>query len=58
MTKKIKVWKKINQSNYRSLNHCLKDLKKKKKFVSPWIENIIKNKRNKLKITKKKKKLD
>ena len=49
-----KVWKTIYPSDYRSLNHCLKDLKKKKIFVSPWIEDIIKNKRNKLKITKKK----
>ena len=42
--KKIKVWKKIKKSNYKSVEHLLKDLTKKKYVLSPWIYNIFGNK--------------
>ena len=48
----FKIWKTIRLSKYKSLKHCVEDLKKKKVYVSPWIENIVKNKKNKLSITK------
>ncbi len=46
----IKIWKKIKKSNYRNINQLLNDLKKKGYILSPWIENIFKNKKNKIKI--------
>ena len=50
----FKIWKTIKTSKYKSLKHCVEVLKRKKVYVSPWIENIVKNKKNKLSITKKK----
>ena len=43
----FKIWKIIETKKYRSIKHCLKVLKKKKKkiYVSPWIEDVIKNKK-------------
>ena len=49
-----KIWKTIKPSNFKNPNECIKNLKKKKFRVSAWIEDIILNKRNKIKITKKK----
>ncbi|MAJ66073.1 MAG: hypothetical protein CMI76_02120 [Candidatus Pelagibacter sp.] len=48
-----KKWKTIKPSSYKNLKKCLKELKKKY-HISFWIEDIIKNKKNKLTITKKK----
>jgi len=50
----FKIWKTIKVSKYKSLKHCVEDLKKKNIYVSPWIENIVNNKKNKLLITKNK----
>ncbi len=50
----FKVWKTIEPNKYKSIIHCLNDLKKRKIYVSPWIENIIKNKKNKFSIANKK----
>ena len=50
----LKIWKIIKKSNYKSVKHCVNDLKRKKVYVSPWIENIVNNKKNKLSITKNK----
>ena len=49
-----KIWKTIKTSKYKSLKHCVNDLKKNKIYISPWIENIVNNKKNKLTITKNK----
>ena len=49
-----KIWKTIEPKNYKNINECIKELKEKKYNVSVWIENIAKNKKNKIKITKKK----
>lgn len=46
------IWKIIKPSKYKSVLHCIKDLKRKKIYISPWIDNIVKNKKNKLSITK------
>lgn len=43
MTKK-KVWKTIKKFNFKNTNDCLKFLKKRKIFVSPWIIDIFKKK--------------
>ena len=48
-----KSWKTIKPKDYKNINHCIKSLKRKKYNVSVWIENIIKNKKNKISITKK-----
>lgn len=48
----FKIWKIIETKKYRSIKHCLKVLKKKKIYVSPWIEDIIKNKKNKFNLKK------
>jgi len=50
----FKIWKIIKVSKYKSVKHCVKDLKRKNIYMSPWIENIVNNKKNKLKITKNK----
>ena len=50
----IKIWKIVEPSKYKNINHCLKDLKKKKIFLSYWIEDIIKNNKNNITITKEK----
>ena len=49
-----KIWKSIESKNYKNINECIKELKKKKIYVSVWIEDIVKNKKNSIKITKKK----
>ena len=49
-----KVWKIINPNKYKSLSRCIKELKKKKIHLSPWIENLVKNKRNKISFPKNK----
>ena len=41
----LKIWKIIKKSNYKSVKHCVNDLKRKKVYVSPWIENIVNNKK-------------
>tara|TARA_B100000780_G_scaffold30587_1_gene19332 strand:- start:2204 stop:2686 length:483 start_codon:yes stop_codon:yes gene_type:complete len=48
-----KVWKIIKPKKYRNVIECIKDLKKKKIYISPWIEDIVKNKKNKINITNK-----
>ncbi len=48
--KKIKVWKKINKSNYKNIKHLLRDLKNKGYVLSPWIFNIYYLKKNNIKI--------
>jgi len=49
-----KIWKIIEPNKYNSFNEILKDLKKNKIIISPWIKDIINNKKNKLIINKKK----
>ena len=49
-----KAWKTIYPRKYKYINQCIKSLKRKKYNVSVWIENITKNKKNKIRITKKK----
>tara|TARA_B100000945_G_C20126257_1_gene477212 strand:- start:86 stop:583 length:498 start_codon:yes stop_codon:yes gene_type:complete len=49
----IKVWKSLKTSDYKNIDQCVNKLKKKNIIVSHWILDIIKNKRNKIKITKK-----
>jgi hypothetical protein len=51
MNKTIKVWKVIEEEKI-SLNQYLINLKKKGVILSPWIFNIFKLKKNKLKISK------
>ncbi|MDC1129895.1 hypothetical protein OAS92_04460 [Candidatus Pelagibacter sp.] len=46
-----KVWKIIKPTKYKNVIECIKALKKKKIYISPWIEDIVKNKKNKLIIT-------
>ena len=43
--KNIKIWKKIQTSKYKDLNHLIRDLNKNGYVLSPWIENIFKNKK-------------
>jgi len=50
----IKIWKTIQPSKYKNISQCIKEIKKKRIYVSYWIENIVNNKKNKIKITKKK----
>jgi len=47
-----KKWKTIKPTSYKNLKKCLKELKKKY-YISFWIEDIVKNKKNKILITKK-----
>jgi len=49
-----KIWKSLESSNYRNIDQCIKDLERKKIIISHWILNIVKNKKNKIQITKKK----
>ncbi len=51
---KQEVWKVINPNKYKSLYNCLREIKKKGVHLSPWIENLIKNKKNKILFPKKK----
>ena len=48
-----KVWKIIKPNKYKNIIDCIKVLKRKKIYVSPWIEDIARNKKNKIIITKK-----
>jgi len=41
---KKKFWKTIKKFNFQNTNDCLKYLKKRKIFVSPWIIDIFKKK--------------
>ena len=49
-----KPWIVINKSHIEDISQCIQELKKKKIILSPWILDIVKNKKNKIKITKKK----
>ena len=49
-----KPWKILNKSEYKNIQECLIDLKKKRVIISHWILDIVKNKKNKIFITKKK----
>ena len=49
-----KVWKILDYQNYKSIKDCLNKNKKSKIYISPWIEDIIKNKKNKFILNKKK----
>ena len=49
-----KPWKVIRKSHIKNITQCIQELKKKKVILSPWILDIAKNKKNKIKITKKK----
>lgn len=52
MKKKFKFWKKVKQEKNLPIKRYINLLKKKKIVLSPWIENIVNNKRNKIKISK------
>ena len=47
-----KIWKTIEFKKYKDLNHFIKDLKKNSN-ISVWIEDIVRNKKNKISFTKK-----
>tara|TARA_B100002019_G_C21103079_1_gene514515 strand:- start:140 stop:622 length:483 start_codon:yes stop_codon:yes gene_type:complete len=49
----IKVWKIIKPNKFKNISQCVSHLKRKKYILSPWIENIVFNKKNKIKITNK-----
>ena len=51
--KNIKIWKKIPTSKYKDINHLIRDLNKNGYVLSPWIEDIFNNKKNKIKINNK-----
>ena len=53
----VKIWKILNKPKYKNISQCLKDLKKNQIILSYWIIDIIRNKRNKIKITNTKVKL-
>ena len=48
-----KVWKTLKPKNYKDINQVIRSLKQKKFIISVWIENIAKNKNNKISITNK-----
>ena len=50
-----KIWKIVNPNKYKSIENLIRELKKKKVHLSPWIENLVKNKKNRVKISKNKK---
>ena len=50
----LKVWKIIKPTKKKSIKDEIKSLKKNGVILSPWIENIFFNKKNKIKLTKKK----
>jgi len=52
-----KTWKIINKPKYKNIKYCLAELKKNKVIISHWIIDIIKNNKNKIKITNSKVKL-
>ncbi len=47
-----KVWKIVEPKKYKSIEQCLREAKKKKFYISPWIEDIIQNKKNKFLLSK------
>ena len=49
----IRVWKTIKPSKRRNIKQELRYLKKKGIILSPWIENIYLNKKNRIKLSKK-----
>ena len=49
----IRVWKTIKPSKRKNIKQELQYLKKKGIFLSPWIENIYLNKKNRIKLSKK-----
>ena len=51
MKKKFKFWKKVKREKNLSIKKYMNLLKKKNVVLSPWIENIVNNKRNKKKIS-------
>tara|TARA_B110000444_G_C18830062_1_gene592671 strand:+ start:772 stop:1254 length:483 start_codon:yes stop_codon:yes gene_type:complete len=53
----VKIWKILNKPKYKNISQCLKDLKKNQIILSYWIIDIIRNKKNKIKITNTKVKL-
>ena len=48
-----KVWKILKPKKYKNIIECIDILKKKKIYVSPWIEDVARNKKNKITITNK-----
>ena len=50
----LKVWKIIKPTKKKSIKDEIKSLKKNGVILSPWIENIFFNKKNRIKLTKKK----
>lgn len=52
-----KPWKTLSKPKYEKIQDYLVELKKKKVIISHWILDIVKNKKNKIFITKKKIKL-
>ena len=46
----IKIWKTIEPKKYKNIIQCISELKRKRIHVSIWIEDIAKNKKNKIKI--------
>ncbi len=52
-----KIWKKINTSEYKNIAEVRKKLLKKRIILSHWIIDILENKKNNIKLEKKKIKL-
>ncbi len=50
----MKIWKTIEPTKLKTCRDIIKNLKKNKVNVSPWIENVFNLKKNKITITKKK----
>ena len=48
-----KPWIVINKSHIEDISQCIQELKKKKIILSPWILDIVKNKKIKSKLQKK-----
>ena len=42
----LKIWIKIKKSEFKNINHLLKELRENNFILSPWIENIFTNKKN------------
>ena len=49
-----KIWKKINTSEYKNIAEVRKKLLKKRIILSHWIIDILDNKKNNIKLEKKK----
>lgn len=50
---KKKIWIKIKKDRYKNIIDCLSSIRKKKVIMSPWIMNILNNKKNKIFFNKK-----